>query len=236
MPYEIRAGRKYCSRECKKVNLIQTKCRQCGKVISHYPSEKPKFCSRKCYHNYGRGAVLEKIKCPQCGCIFTAPVSSKRKFCSVECYHLYQRGKPGIPHTKKTRKKISSSKIRLLMKHPKKIYSSAKRGFRKDLGHYVRSSWEANVCRILNYLNEPYEYEKYSFQISDTSCFLPDLYLPNIGLFIEIKGYMTQGDLKKINKFQQKYLHVPLVLIDGKIYKTLKETYKPFISDWEDYD
>lgn len=47
-----------------------------------------------------------------------------------------------------------------------KVYHS-KSGFRKDLGHSVRSSWEANVCRILNKYNIVYEYEKHTFKLKD---------------------------------------------------------------------
>ena len=40
-----------------------------------------------------------------------------------------------------------------------------KSGFRKDLGHSVRSSWEANFSRILKYMKINYEYEKYTFKL-----------------------------------------------------------------------
>jgi len=35
----------------------------------------------------------------------------------------------------------------------------SKYGFRKDLNHFVRSSWEANTCRILKFLGVEYKYE-----------------------------------------------------------------------------
>ena len=40
-----------------------------------------------------------------------------------------------------------------------------KGGVRKDIGHYVRSTWEANVCRIFKYMNRDYKFESKRFKI-----------------------------------------------------------------------
>ena len=42
----------------------------------------------------------------------------------------------------------------------------SKAGFRKDLGHYVRSSWEANFGRICKLLKLDYEYELQTFLLT----------------------------------------------------------------------
>ena len=65
-----------------------------------------------------------------------------------------------------------------------------KGGFRADLGHYVRSSWEADYARVLVYLGQPYEYESRTFVLTrsdgSTLTYTPDFYLPDRDEFIEV--------------------------------------------------
>ena len=88
--------------------------------------------------------------------------------------------------------------------------SIAKGGFRRDLGIYVRSSWEANICRYYNFVGikwiyEPREFE--FFKIKRGSRFYkPDIYLPEQNKFIEIKGWFTASDKTKLRRFKKYYL------------------------------
>jgi len=41
--------------------------------------------------------------------------------------------------------------------------NQSKGGTRADLGIYVRSCWEANVCRYYNFMNIGWVYEIYTF-------------------------------------------------------------------------
>jgi len=85
----------------------------------------------------------------------------------------------------------------------------ARGGFRKDLGIYVRSSWEANICRYYNFVGikwiyEPREFE--FFKIKRGSRFYkPDIYLPEQNKFIEIKGFFTASDKTKLRRFKKYY-------------------------------
>src|SRR3989344_860684 len=58
-----------------------------------------------------------------------------------------------------------------------------KGGFRKDLNHYVRSSWEADFARILNLHKVKYEYEPKTFALTrsngEISNYTPDFYVPS---------------------------------------------------------
>jgi len=67
-----------------------------------------------------------------------------------------------------------------------------KGGFRLDLGHYVRSRWEANICRVLISMGRQYDYEKtrFPFTLDGHDCtYCPDLYLRKTGKYYEIKGH-----------------------------------------------
>src|SRR5208282_4746273 len=69
-------------------------------------------------------------------------------------------------------------------------YSNCRGGFRKDLGHYVRSEWEAKVCRFLKSSDKAYVYEGVSFPVAvngKVHFYTPDLEVN--GKFFEIKGH-----------------------------------------------
>ena len=136
----------------------------------------------------------------------------------------------GKTHTKKYKRDMSIKKS--LFKNLN-FKGNCNSGFREDLGIYLRSNWEANVCRILNFLKEPYEYEKYIFKLDDITRYKPDLYLPKQNIFLEIKGYLSEEANEKIQKFRKKYPNKKLIIIDRPVYSRLTEDYKDLIPNWE---
>lgn len=110
---------------------------------------------------------------------------------------------------------------------------SGKAGYRSDLGHSVRSIWEANVCRILNYEGIVYLFEPQRFDLGEYR-YVPDFYLPDMDLWLEVKGYVRKDTLEKV-KYQIREFsksHV-LLLVDKKLYKQLEVDYKEVIPNWE---
>lgn len=109
---------KFCSRGC--VSLYRKShpeifkkerglrhCEFCGIDIDRPPSQKGRFCSYMCFHDwtvakkvvrYPRSKMNRKKErtqiCQQCGGLIDIRPSIKRKFCSRECSNLSQRGKP----------------------------------------------------------------------------------------------------------------------------------------------
>lgn len=82
-------------------------------------------------------------------------------------------------------------------------------GFRKDLGIFLRSSWEANCLRYLNYLKHSWKYEPKIFIFEGikrgTMSYLPDIYDETTDKWIEVKGYLDSKDKVKIRRFKQYY-------------------------------
>ena len=82
-----------------------------------------------------------------------------------------------------------------------------KRGYRQDLKVSVRSGWEANCLRWLNKKNKKWQYEPkvFVFEGIKKGCmsYLPDIYLPEDDLWIEIKGHLRSQDKVKIRRFQK---------------------------------
>lgn len=116
------------------------------------------------------------------------------------------------------------------------LNNNAHGGFRADLGHYVRSSWEANVCRILKYLNKPYVFEPRCYVVTDEQGiqrgYIPDLLVLDTGIFIEVKGRNPRAN-RKYELFRKQYPNYFLGLIDQGKYKVLSKKYKGVVPNWE---
>ena len=84
----------------------------------------------------------------------------------------------------------------------------SKKGFRKDLGIYVRSEMEANVCRYYKLLGIKffYEFREFEFPVKRGNRFYkPDFCLPKVGSWIEVKGYFRANDKVKLRRFKKFY-------------------------------
>jgi len=110
------------------------------------------------------------------------------------------------------------------------IHSHGKGGKRPDLGHYVRSNWEANFARILLLKGCKYEYEPRSFQLDETTSYTPDFKVGDV--YYEIKGYMTKKARRKIDMFRRLHPDISLVLVDGDEYDNLRTEFQEQIL-WE---
>lgn len=107
-----------------------------------------------------------------------------------------------------------------------------KGGFRKDLGHYVRSTWEANICRILKFLKIPYEYEPEIFRLSNGAFYIPDLKVGN-EIYFEIKAFWSEKARRKFDLFKKEYSGIKIALIELEEYKLLEKRFKNLIN-WEE--
>ena len=104
--------------------------------------------------------------------------------------------------------------------------------YRLDLRRKFRSSWEANVARILNKLNVPYEYERESYQIGE-DFYLPDFFLTN-SVILEVKGFWDSESRKKIAALQKEYPEFRVLPVDSDMYGTLQEKFSTIIPEWEE--
>ncbi len=110
--------------------------------------------------------------------------------------------------------------------------------FRPDIGHYCRSTWEANYARILNLLGFTYRYEPVRWVICDgrRKMYRPDFYIEKINQYVEIKGmnpaFGTDG-IERFSMFRQQNPNVNIILIDPWHYKQLQLRYAHQIPLWE---
>jgi hypothetical protein len=82
-------------------------------------------------------------------------------------------------------------------------------GKRTDLNLFTRSGWEANVCRYLKHQQMEYQYEPTTFFFSGvkkgTVIYTPDLYVPSLDAWIEVKGYIDARGKTAIRRFKKHY-------------------------------
>ncbi len=99
-------------------------------------------------------------------------------------------------------------------------------GFREDLGFVVRSSWEADMSRIFNYLGFDFQYEPCSFALSDGTTYTPDFYLHDTEELIEVKGYWIKGARKKFRQFRKDYPNLNIEIIGKKKFSNYISQFK----------
>lgn len=104
-------------------------------------------------------------------------------------------------------------------------FSRTKSGIRKDIGNiFFRSSWEANFARVLNIENRNWKYEPKDFKINDSGdVYIPDFYLPEEDIWVEVKGWLMPNNKKKLKLFMESNKEIAeklYFLIDKKDSKT----------------
>lgn len=78
--------------------------------------------------------------------------------------------------------------------------------FSEKLDMYFRSSWEVELAEILTELGIAFEFEpERIFFDKERESYLPDFYLPEYNVWIEVKGYMDKRSEKRCKLFK-KYL------------------------------
>lgn len=111
---------------------------------------------------------------------------------------------------------------------------------------FLRSRWEANYARYLEYLKQnkriiDWDYETQTFLFKngrEDRCFA---YVPDFEIltksrdvvFHEVKGWYDERSRIKIKKMRQEYPSITLKLIRERQYKKIKEKYANKIPNWE---
>lgn len=126
-------------------------------------------------------------------------------------------------------------------------YNRAAGGFREDIGIFVRSSWEANIARYLNWMVKigaviRWEYESETFWFENikrgTRSYTPDFKIwfskePNSPVFWEVKGWMDQKSRTKLDRMGRMYPDVKIVVIGNTEYKAISSESRHVIQHWE---
>lgn len=122
----------------------------------------------------------------------------------------------------------------------------SKGGKRADLGGlYVRSAWEANYARYLNWLVAQgviaaWEYEPDTFWFRGikrgTRSYCPDFKIHNndgSAEYHEIKGWMSPKSKTQLKRMARYHPGVKVVVVDKDAYRAIARTAKKLVPHWE---
>jgi hypothetical protein len=164
-----------------------------------------------------------------------------QKYCSRPCYYaatseekrawgLHWGNLPPIV-TAETRRKQSVAMSKRLASS---TYTKGVGGHRKDIGHYVRSRWEANIARILIHEGLSYQFEPDIFVLinnEDELRYRPDFKVQ--GRYIEVKGWWNERSTLIRTLMSVQYPNIKIEYIDEPIYEQLQGYYAKHIPEWE---
>lgn len=117
----------------------------------------------------------------------------------------------------------------------------SKQGIREDLGHFVRSTWEADVCRIIKLLGGKYGYEELSIHFkkgSHTRRYKVDIVDYDRVLsegYIEVKGWFNDKDQEKMKLVSEQhpifFSKLKMIMLSDMRELALKHKHR--IPNWE---
>lgn len=216
-----------------------------------------RFCSKTCEANTKRRGEIEQRTCEGCGATFAIQPGALRwatkqgrvagRFCSAKCRdrvsHDERRTAVMIPcfTCGKPVRRVPALLKRRTYCDPQCMGADRERkiprgwgrgGVRPDIGFFVRSRWEANVCRVLRAMGLDYEYESRTFRLDGCS-YRPDFWVSAWNCWIEVKGYMLPNAAAKITTFRALYPDERLIVLDQPIYQAMEREWSPRIPEWE---
>lgn len=110
--------------------------------------------------------------------------------------------------TKEFREKHSEKMKEAVKKYPES-YTSSNRGRTKQIvvdGVKFQGKWELEFYQycVENKINIKKSNEYFEYEWNGTRKYFPDFYLPDLDLYIEVKGYETERDRAKWTNFPKK--------------------------------
>jgi endogenous inhibitor of DNA gyrase (YacG/DUF329 family) len=195
--------RKYDMKLIPDFRIITDECLVCGKVVEYKARFKKEkcHCSRKCANTrFHSDETKNKISnsltkdsitkiCLFCKIEFSTK-RKYRKFCSSQCSHTH------IKSDENYRSKISKKRTDYLMSNNHSKWFETKNVENKIIK--VQGSWEYEFANSLNRLN--ILYDRKSVKVTNCNRYVPDFYLPDYNIFIEVKGFLYEKDKYKMLK------------------------------------
>lgn len=137
---------------------------------------------------------------------------------------LNKKGKPGKPHTKETRNKISLTRSKQIDTNHSG-FSHVKWYKVKNLNgieYTVRGHWEENVAIHLNELGILWIKNTWISYYDDNNImhrYNPDFYIPKENIYVEVKGFYSEYDQYKMKCVLMQNKNIKIYFIGIKQYK-----------------
>lgn len=222
--------RHHSSIKAKKPIEVVGKCPKCGNDLIIRKGRSVKFtaCSNypECKFVLQDESLQIDEKCPECeGELLVKLTRKGKKYIGCENY-------PKCSYARWCESEVVNNENHYSDKF--------KKGQRSDVNEEVRSSWEANIIRLFNYLNIEYKYESdgYNLDVNNSNYdyaspyYIPDFIL-NDGTIIEVKGHLEYRSLQNMKRFKELYPEENIIVIDSDVYYLLAKKYSEKIASWE---
>lgn len=249
---DIKVGEKVLIKT-KSKHLVYNVCAKCGRQISGQKEGRSEFCHQCCakfYKNPSKKISREKIRAARIkyyqnggkpwNVAITVENNAKWRETAKKISKALT-GKTWADHWGEEKAQIMKRKFSQRARGEKnpmfgKPSPHRKGGFRDDLGHYVRSNWEADFARVLKLHHLDYEYEPKTFKLTRSNGeimhYTPDFYVPKQKTFYEIKGWFHELDQEKMKLFKEQYPQIKLVFISKTKFAEFAMKYKNLVR-WE---
>jgi len=233
---------KTCSKQCASQLMVNKRNKNGSYIMNLEQKQKISSSLKESYENGSRLVTISEAH---------EAVKDKDRTCErIKRQKQTNVKKYGVEHWSQTlegRKKISKihsgkicspeqlKKMSLASREKLKntnMYSLSKKGIRKDLNCFFRSTWEANYARYLNFIGINWKYESVTYELGNSISYTPDFILED-GIHIEIKGWLTKKGAEKLSLFKTLHPSVNLLIIDREKYNEIKSRYQFDILNWE---
>lgn len=124
------------------------------------------------------------------------------------------RGVKRGPQSQAWKDKIAASNRKpKTPEHAANILAGRWHGPRPDYhGVLMRSSYEVRFATACDAVGVTWHYEPKRFDLG-TCSYLPDFYLPMLGIYVEVKGYFSEESQHKVALFRSLHPEFPLVVV-----------------------
>lgn len=173
--------------------------------------------------NAGIKTKSKIVICEFCNKEFETNSARNRKFCSRECSNAHFKiiYSDGRLDGKKNPNFGNGEKLKIRHKEGIYSYRSPKQFTRGNGGYFgeiwMRSSWELLFAKQLSERGIEFIYEPTRLKLSNGQWYIPDFYIPNKNLYIEIKGWWTDKAKEKFSRVREEYPELKVVVI-GEIW------------------
>lgn len=222
------------------------KCGNCDTMIYVQPARTGrKFCSKQCQHDARRGkplsaAVRQSVR---------DGMARPEVRAALRILNRRQRA----PMSEAHRQALSNA---LAGQYPKNLTGEASANFSGkrsikawlEIGgkrHFMKSIWERNVARYLEWLKgigevvewqyEPKRFIFESIQFGNRS-YRPDFYVVEKGgksYWLEVKGWMDNSSRVKLERMARYYPSEKIVVMDAPQYRLLSRQMRNLVPGWE---
>lgn len=180
------------------------------------------------------------------GIKFSAEALNKISAASKESWARMKRDSVGAMSPENLQRKSDVMAARNATTPAENAYSRTKSGRRVDLGGmFLRSSWEANYARYLNWLVSNNQIEKWEYEV-DTFWFEKirrgvRSYKPDFKIFeknqapyyVEVKGWMDPKSATKLKRMKKYYPSIRVDVVGQREYSEIRSKVGRMIPNWE---